>query len=65
MRVITDNWEDGSAMTGICCLECREETTARLSVAHPVRLYAVELICRECLEPLTPAFDQFTDEVAE
>jgi hypothetical protein len=50
-------------MNGVSCLGCREEVSAYLSLATPVRMFALVLACEECGEPFTPAFDQFTGEV--
>jgi hypothetical protein len=50
------------SLTGVSCLQCREETTACLQLAHPVlwNMYDVVLACVECGEELTPAFDEFS-----
>ena len=50
------------------CLECHAEegigeVRGTLAVASPIRWYTVEIQCDSCLEPLTPAFDQFSGRI--
>ncbi len=50
MNVILDLNEGRSVEVG--CLTCKEDFTAYLGFAHPVRVYIVALSCPQCSEEL-------------
>lgn len=49
--------EDDNGVSGVCCLDCREEVTA--SSWMTPRMYVLSLTCRECFAALV-TYDAFT-----